>query len=285
LAKAIAQKSRAKTAYEIHDIWPLSIMELYGFGEKNPIIKIIQKAEHFAYQNSDVVISILPDADKHIKELGYENINYVKIPNGVVLDSEREMIPQVQHELLDGYRKQDKFIVMYLGGFATANALEDLLDCSLLLPENAQIVMVGDGVLKKDFEQRIKDNEYQNITILPSVKKREVQDILSYADCLYIGAKECSLYRYGVGMNKIFDYMLAKKPIIYGVKASNDPIKDADCGITIQPESSSEIAKAICDLMDLSKERLDQMGENGYNYVVKNHDYKVLAEKFANALK
>ena len=85
-------------------------------------------------------------------------------------------------------------------------------------------------------------------------------------------------------MNKLYDYMLAARPIIYGVGSSNRPVEEAHCGITVEPEDPKAISEAVGVLMKTPREQLAVMGKNGYDYVVKNHDYKVLADRFLRIL-
>ncbi|WMJ22590.1 glycosyltransferase family 4 protein [Paludicola sp. MB14-C6] len=286
VAKQIAEyDANIKVCFEIHDIWPLSLIELYHISPKNFAMRHIQRAANYAYENVDAVISILPHVDRHIKELGYHDVNYTYIPNGVIVDNADEQQPPV--EIVDAVSKlkeQGKFVLMYLGGFSKANALDDLMASAEYMNENIQIVMVGGGPLKEMYTQEISDKQIKNIAILPSVLKTQVNQTLKLADALYIGAKKTPLYRFGVGMNKIFDYMLSKRPMIYAIESSNDYAKEANCGISIPSEDSKAIAEAALQLSKMAKEQLDKLGINGYEYVLENHNYEKLAKRFLNVL-
>ncbi|MEG0692150.1 MAG: glycosyltransferase family 4 protein [Oscillospiraceae bacterium] len=274
-----------KVCYEIHDIWPLSLIEIYKISPKNPYMMSLQKAENFAYKTSDLVVSILPNVNRHIEKLGFHNVNYVHIPNGIIVD-DTSNIPTsdvITTEVKD-LKSKDKFILMYLGGFSQANALDDLFDSAKLMDPNVQIMMVGDGPLKEYYKEKIESNHIDNISLMPSVLKTQVNSTLKLADALYIGAKRTQLYQYGVGMNKIFDYMLAKRPILYGIEASNNMIAEADCGITIEPESAKAIVEGAQQLLLKSEQQLNAMGQNGYKYVLEHHDYKKLAKRFIDAI-
>ncbi len=223
--------------------------------------------------------------NRHIEELGFHETNYTYIPNGVVIDeSQNQPAPTEMVEKINELKEKDKFVLMYLGGFSKANALEDLIASACDMEDNIHIVMVGDGPLKQEYMNKIKELKLENISIMPSVLKTQVNKTLALADALYIGAKRIKLYKYGVGMNKIFDYMLSKRPIINGVEASNDPISDAACGITIKPENPQAIASAAKQLSETTKQELNEMGLNGYNYVLQNHNYEKLAKRFAIVL-
>lgn len=285
LAKLIADYNNAKICYEIHDLWPLSQIELYKLSNNNPFVKFIAKAEKYAFDNSDFVISILSRADKHMKELGYDIDNYFHVSNGIGFSIPSEELDETHKLCIDNIKKEGKKILMYVGGIAKANALDDLIDSAGYMTKNVQIVIIGDGVLKKQLIEQVKEENIKNVTILPSVKKNQVNTILSLADFLYIGAKNSPLYEYGVGMNKIFDYMRSKRPIIYAINTSDNPIEMGKCGITIQAENSEAIGDGVKELIKLDEETLNQMGQNGYDYAKNNYNYEVLAKKFEYACK
>jgi glycosyltransferase involved in cell wall biosynthesis len=103
-------------------------------------------------------------------------------------------------------------------------------------------------------------------------------------DILYIGWRRSPLYRFGVSPNKLFDYMMAGKPIINAISAGNDLVAESGCGISIPPEDPVAIAEAIKKLIDMSPLEREEMGRRGREYVIKNHDYKVLAKRFLEAM-
>lgn len=283
-ASKIAKKAVANLFFEIHDLWPLTQIELYGLSKYNPFVWLLQRGENFAYKKSDRIISILSNADAHIMERGFDTNKFVYIPNGAVIKTTNNNVVNPYKQVFDELRKQGKFIVLYLGGFAEANALEELAKSAEFVEDNVAIVFVGDGAKKQQLMEYSSVKGHKNILFLDRVAKTDVQSVLKSADCLYIGAKKCSLYRYGAGMNKIFDYMLAAKPIIYGIEAVNDIVADASCGITIPAQNEKAIAQAIKSLMFLTPEERGQMGQNGFDYVLKNHNYDVLAKKYTDAL-
>ena len=285
LAKRIAEFSGGNFFFEIHDLWPLSPVVLYHISEKNPLIQMLQRAEDFAFSQSKKVISVLPHADQHMRERGFDTKKFVCVPNGVVIENRKVDISHTpQYETIMKLKDEGKFICMYLGGFARANALEDFIACAKDLDQDTVLVMIGGGLLKDNFAQQIKTQHLQNVILLDPVEKSQVNAFLQLADCLYIGAKRCELYRYGVAMNKLFDYMLSARPILCGVEASNDMVGDAGCGITIEPESPSAIVEGIRLLKEKSPEERDAMGRRGYEYVLRYHDYKKLAQQFIDAL-
>ena len=82
-------------------------------------------------------------------------------------------------------------------------------------------------------------------------------------DVLYIGLQKQSLFRFGISPNKMFDYMMAAKPIIQAIDAGNNLVGEADCGIDVEPDNVGEISKAILALKSMPEEERRRLGENG----------------------
>ncbi|HEX3026411.1 MAG TPA: glycosyltransferase family 4 protein [Clostridia bacterium] len=284
-AQKIARLSSARLYFEIHDLWPLTQIELYGLSRANPYVMLLQKAEDYAFTHAEKVISVLPQAYLHMEERGVSRAKFAYVPNGVSLEPGGEDGPIPYQDLIGELKSQGKFIVLYLGGFAKANALDEFVKSASLVGENVELLLVGDGVKNQELMDLSKGLGDKNIRFLDPVPKNKVRGLLNLADCLYIGARRCSLYRYGVGMNKLYDYMMASRPVISGVEASNDPVAESRCGLTVRPEDEREIAGAVRKLSSMPRRELEMMGANGRAYVESRHDYRVLAKKFEDLLK
>lgn len=85
-AHYIAKKYKAKLVFEVHDIWPLTPMEIGHMSKYHPFIMVMQMAEDYMCRHVDKVISILPKAEPHYREHGLAKGKFVHIPNGVVID-------------------------------------------------------------------------------------------------------------------------------------------------------------------------------------------------------
>ncbi len=283
LARKISRKYHARFVHEVHDLWPLTLIELGGMKKSHPLIKWMQRMEDFAYKYADKIVSLLPDARSYMESRGMDSNKFVYIPNGILPSSKSLMLPILHRDLLHSLKEKQYFIVGYAGGMGEANALKYLINASYLVPKDKiAIVLMGDGVCRADLEQQANYNVY----FLPAVSKLQVQDFLKRCDCLYIGWQDLPIYQYGISPNKIFDYMLAKKPIIHAVpkKLRSDLVKIAKCGPSVPADNISDIAKAITAMYNMDKEELEDLGNNGYKYVTLKHSYSKLAYDFLSSV-
>lgn len=277
------KQSLCKYIHEGHDLWPLTLIEIGGMSKSHPFVLLMGLAEKSAYRHADTVVSVLPGILPHLLENGFneQKQQFLPLPHGIVLEdwNNNEALNNEVAATLERLKAAGKFIVLYCGGHAISNALDVLVEAAKQcnIPD-VSFVLIGMGVEKERLQRLAAGAD--NILFLSAIPKTQVPAALTFADVLYVGAKPHSLYRYGVSMNKMYDYMMAGKPIINGVKASNNDIAEADCGLTIEPESPEAIIKAVTTLKKMSLSEREKMGANGKKWVLENAEYTVLAEKF-----
>lgn len=283
-AHKIAKKYGAMLIYEVHDLWPLSPIELGGMNPHHPYIMMMQSAENYCYKHSDYVVSLLPCSKEHMVEHGLKPEKFVCIPNGIVkADWEKPMSdPPVYFDKLKKYHDEGYFLIGYTGAHGIANALDSFVEAGeKLRDKKIKLLLIGPGPERERLVQKVIDmNLGDTVELLEPVKRGQVPELLNQMDALYVGLQRQPLFRFGVSPNKLMDYMMAAKPVIFAIEAGNDMVADADCGISIPPEDSSAIAEAAIKLSSLSKEELTKIGQRGKEYILRNNEYDVLSKKF-----
>jgi len=247
---------------------------------------LVQAAEDYAYRNANRVVSMLPKAKEYMISRGMDERKFVYIPNGID-ESEwqsPEALPEDVEAKLDALRRRNLPIVGYSGTHGLANALDTLLDVAGNLKGKAQFVLIGTGPERERLMARVRKEGLNNVEMLPSIPKRSVPAFLEKIDIAYIGWQANPLYRFGISPNKLMDYMVAGRPIIHSVSAGNDPVMEADCGLTVPPGDVTRISDAIIRLVKLPVTAREAMGQRGREFILKHQTYRVLAERFATAL-
>ena len=285
-ARRIAKMVKAKLIFEVHDLWPLSPIELGGMSKWHPFILWVQLAENYALRHSDKVISMLPKTFDYMHSHGMAAHKFSYVPNGVNEEESAHpgQMPSEVQVHLDKLRLLGLPILGYTGTYGLANALDVLLDAAHLLNGRAQIVMVGTGPDRERLMARVKLEGLMNVAIFPSVPKPAVSSFLMALDIAYIGLLPRRIFRFGISPNKLMDYMLSGKPIVMAIDAGNDLVTETGCGITVAPGDATAVAQAVLRLATLSDDERTAMGQKGREFVLKNKTYRVLAASFLAAI-
>lgn len=286
-AQRIARLAKARLTFEIHDLWPLSLIELGGMSPSHPFVLAIGMAEQHALKVADAVVSILPVTKDYLVSRGMAPEKFFHVPNGIDItewDAPLQPLPAAHNGDLEQLREQGKFLIGYAGAHGTANQLSNVLDAAALShDEQVHFVLVGHGPDKPALIAERDRRGLTNITFLDPVSKTLIPSLLARFDVLYFAMKKEKLYRFGIGLNKLMDYMMAAKPIIQAVAAGNDPVKDSGCGMTIAPEDPEALLDAIDQLKQIDPATTDAMGQRGRAYALAHHDLRLLAKQFLNA--
>jgi glycosyltransferase involved in cell wall biosynthesis len=287
-AARIARRAGARLLYEVHDLWPLSPMELGGYSRLHPFIMLLQAAEDFACGRADAIVSILPRVRPHLEAHGMAPHKLHLVPNGVdpvEWQGHAAPLPDRQAAVLTGIRQQGRFIVGYAGTHGVANALGTLLDAARRLRGHpVAFVLVGAGPEKPALERRSAALGLDNVHFFDPVAKSQVPALLAHFDVAYIGWRRQALYRFGISPNKLIDYMMAGRPVLHAVEAGNDPVMEAGCGLTVAPDDPQAVAGAVLAMQALDAPARDALGQRGHAHALANHTYPVLAQRFLTAL-
>ena len=283
--RRIAREHDATLVWEVHDLWPLSPIELKGFSPRHPFVRVTQRAEDRCCRDADLVVSMLPKAIDHLATRGLDPGKYMVVPNGVDLENipDLESIPTEAGTAVEELRRNHDFIVGYAGSHTTSYGIEALLD-AVRSVENASVgvLLIGDGPAKADLEARASD--LAGIRFLDRMPRQPALASLRRCDAVFVGLRAKPLFRFGIGMNKIFDAMLVERPVIAAYTAGNDPIGSAGCGIRVPAEDVEGIAAGLRTIMALDEDARSALGVAGGQYLREHHDHRVLARMFIEGI-
>jgi glycosyltransferase involved in cell wall biosynthesis len=226
---------------------------------------------------------LLPHAWQYIVPLGIAKERVVWIPNGVDLSLFPRLNPSVN-------RPDKGFTLMYFGAHGQANGLDNVLQAMQLVQQSAAgsgigLRLIGDGPLKPELQARAAAMGLSNVTFEPSVPKSQIPVLAAQADAFVIAVLDLpQLYRFGISMNKLFDYLAAERPILIASNAANNPVADAKAGISVPAGQADMLAGAILKLAATPLEERERMGRAGREYVEQNHGFEQLAGRLAMTL-
>lgn len=276
----LSKIKRSHYVVEIRDLWPRTLIEFGAMSEYHPVAVMFGIIEKFVYKKAEKIIVTLPGAYKYITSLGVpmEKIEY--IPNGIDLSKVKEFENKssLEEDILK-IREKYKNIVMYVGSHGIANSLDTILDSSdYLQRQDTAYIFVGEGPEKPALMKKASKKE--NVFFFNAIPKQEVLSTLRLADVLAVSMLDTPLYRFGISLNKLNDYLLSGKPILFAGKVYNNIVEMAKAGITVAPENPREFAEGLDKLLNLTEEEKISIQRNGFAYLKENHDMEMLSNKF-----
>jgi glycosyltransferase involved in cell wall biosynthesis len=114
------------------------------------------------------------------------------------------------------------------------------------------------------------------------VSKDIARACIKEADICFMPLRESSVFKFGVSPNKLGDYFMGGKPVLYAVKAGNDQVKESGAGISVQPYDARQLDEALKIFSKMSVEEKYEMGQKGKHYALQNLEWTVLGKHYLN---
>jgi glycosyltransferase involved in cell wall biosynthesis len=279
----LARRYRVPFVFEVRDLWPQTLIEMGRIRDGGVVSWLLRRLELRLYRSAARIVVLLPRAVDYIAPLGIPADRVTWIPNGVDLTLfSRDWRPPAP--------SPRPFVFMYFGSHGQANGLQSVVKAMGILKERGkadliQLRMIGEGPLKPALVAMSRELGLDNVFFELAVKKTEIPQLAAQADGFVIAVRALPrLYRYGISMNKLFDYLAAGRPIVIASNAANNPVADAGAGVTAEPDDPVALADAMERVLALPPEEREAMSAAARTYVSENHRFEVLAKRLSDVL-
>lgn len=295
-AYRIAKKYDAKFILEIGDLWPQVWVERKAFPRYHPFIMILSALENYLHRRTRTFVSSLPYVSDYLKEKGVKGFMFSWIPNGTnladfKLKGEEDEKNGVALNILNDMnmeRQKGKLNVIYVGGIGVGNRVDCIVQAAKILRDwgdgKFYFTIIGDGHSRNDIAKYVSDNKLDSIKIWNPVVRKLVPRLLKNADFGILCLHNNPIYRYGVNLNKLYDYMATGLPVVFSANVRNNLVEQYKTGITVPPSDPDAIATALQKLSSMSSEERLIMGERGRSAIDKDYDVKKLAIKYLDLI-
>lgn len=282
-AYKLSKRYKIKFISEIRDLWPETLIQMGRLKRNSLIAKSMNLLEDFIYKKSDNIIITAPGMKEYIRGRGIEQSKIVYINNGLDTTLFDQRFNSTYKEDEGCNLNSEIFNVVYTGGHGLANDLDTAIKAAKILQDNGyndiKFTFFGEGPMKNHLIEDVKTLNLRNVDFRGFVPKYCVPKILRNSDTLIVMLKDLTLYKFGMSMNKVFEYLYSGTPIVFAVNVPNDYIAETGDGYSINPESPRDMADAIIKLYKCSKEDREVMGKKGMEFVKVNFDIPVLVDK------
>jgi len=266
-------------ALEVRDLWPETLVALKGLSRANPVVVALRAVEWLLYRQARRIVTPLGGSERYFALKNVEPERVVWIPNGVDFN----LLPQ------DRTSPKGAFKIYYAGAIGAPNAVDTLLDVAERVlrakgPDEVQFHFLGEGTQKSALVQRAHKQCLTNVVFHQGVAKSEVFAKLQDAHAFIVTLRQSYLYEFGIGLNKLYDYLAMGRPVILGCPPVPEPVSLSGAGIRTPPEDVGALADAVLSLLSMSPPEIQQMGERGRTYVRTHHDFRILARRLEETL-
>ena len=293
-AARLARKFGAKLVFEIRDLWPLSITEITGASRFHPFVAMCTFAERYAYRHANLVSSVLPRADRYLRDIGVEDKPFVWVPNGVnqPLGARPTVASETAKkvsEAISAWKRDGRVIAIHAGSMGPPNGLLELIDAVTTpggreMADRFGIILVGSGVLEDEIQRRAQLAP-GNVKVFGRVDKAELPAILAEVDIGYCGLTDKpQLYKYGVSLNKFGDYLMAGLASLLPIAACGDPVSESGGGIATGIRTPEELWTVLRHLITMSDDERAAMGRKGCAYMQQEYDMARIASRYITAI-
>jgi glycosyltransferase involved in cell wall biosynthesis len=280
--RKIANEYGALLISEIRDLWPLSLIELLGVSKFHPLCLWLERIQSAMCLHSDVLVSLLEYAKPYLRKNGLDDSKFIHIPNGYSESHSDETAPiseDKDYQWLKQMASQGKFIIGYTGAHGAPNHLNVLCQAMQSInDERFQLVMIGDGAIKHLLKEKYVN--CSNIHFIDAKPKAQIKAYQQLFHLGYMGVKNHGIYRYGISLNKMYEYMYNKVIALVGSYPGNTAIDKANCAISYDNDCPESLKNAILSAAKKSEKDIKAMKMKGYSKVTEQYTYRKLAQDY-----
>jgi glycosyltransferase involved in cell wall biosynthesis len=279
IGKMIKNKYGAKIILNLQDIFPQNAIDL-GVLKNKFIIKFFEMMEQKVYKDADLITFNSDGGVKFLiekKKVSKEKI--ITLHNWVDIEPYKNLSNNISFR--ERYDLKNKFIIVFGGIMGPAQGMEFVVNVAKEISDLKDIVflLVGDGTEKGKIEQAIIDYKIDNVVIKAFVSKEEYPYLVKDSDVGLVCLSSNNKTPFIPG--KIMGYMAASKPIIGFLNKESDGfgmIEKAKCGYAAKSDNLEESVNIIRKIYS-EKEKLSELGENGYKFAVDNLTVEAVVKK------
>ena len=290
----LARKYSCKGIAEIADLWPESFVAYGIVKSSNPLLHLMYAYEKKIYTIADSIIFTMEGGRDYIIGKRWDTahggpIDLKKvhhINNGVdleVFDYNKNTFVITDPDLCD----QDTFKVIYTGSVRKVNAVHQLIEVANILQQKGasriKFLIFGDGDEREHLEREVKQRNLTNIKFKGRIKKEQIPYVLSKADLCLLHWKPTPITKFGMSMNKFFEYFAAGKPILSNSVSGYDLIQRYQCGISKNISTPDEYAECIMKMSELSESVYNMFCKNART-AAEDYDFSKLTDKLMSVI-
>lgn len=268
----------APVVYYTLDIWPVSAEGILK-SKKNPLMIPVNKMSKTLYQGADrVLVTSRPFMEYLHRVNGVEMSKMAYLPQHADLGMINDNLEAEENGVAD---------FMFAGNIGKAQRADVIIEAARVLGKrnDYKIHMVGDGRMREELQQKVREYGLEeNVIFYGNQKRDDMPKFYKMADCLLItlrGNNEVGNTIPG----KLQMYMTTGKTIIGAINGgAQEVIKEAKCGSCVNAGDYEGLAKLMKDFIS-HPNTYSECGNNAREYFKKHFTLDIYMDKLEQELR
>lgn len=267
IAIKLKKQTGAKVIFDAHEDLPKQIMDKGWIPTflRGTISNLAHRYEMKITSKLDGVISVTETICDRFKVSNKKVAlvaNFPKLDEITLLSSDKEM-------------KKVENSICYVGALFPTRGIKELVIA--VGKTNATLLLAG-KFSEKEFEEEVKSLEgWKQVNFLGYLDREGIVQVLQKSRIGMVTLHPTRSYKESLPI-KLFEYMLAKLPIISSDFEFWKPLVEGNnCGVMVNPLDTDQIAEKITYLLD-NPELCEELGNNGYKAVLENYSWESQAK-------
>ncbi len=247
---------------------------------KTPIIRqLAKKNESTVIRKATKVLPIIPDLQRYAIEMGAKMENTEIFPLGInrklfkKLPKNKKLLQELK------INEKDK-IVLFIGTLFEFSGLEKIIkkyEIILNKNPNTKFLIIGGGVQFNRLESLIKKKNLESKIIMTGFLPQQIlPEYLSLAN-ICIQPFDTNYITNRILPSKILEYFACGKAVLSTpLEGTVEILPDESFGIIYS--SQNNFVEKLSELLS-DETKLKELGRQGYDYVIQNHDWDILSNK------
>jgi glycosyltransferase involved in cell wall biosynthesis len=280
-------KKDSMTYLLLKDIFPQNAIDLNLFTKKNPLYWSFRFKEKKLYEISDHIGCMSPANVEYLKKNNPEIPlrKFEVCPNSIEISKESRVVTKV--ELLNRFKIPQNSVVFTFGGnLGRPQGIDFLIEVlkSNISNRSVYFIISGNGTDYPKIKNWIDKSKPTNVLLINGLPKDEYDDLLSICDVGMIFLnKDFTIPNYP---SRLLTYMERKLPIIMATDSATDIgiISEINnYGLWVKSGDLKEFNTKL-EMISNNKDLRIKMGENGYQYLLKEYTvdktYEIIMNHF-----
>jgi len=251
------------------------------------LLNMLKLDEKIACRLANKIILVTEEHIPRFESLGAKKENIFVVTN----TEDTNMFNNIEIDKIIINKYSGDFVILYTGGFGPHRGLETAIKAMpIVLKEipNAKLVLVGDGIDRKELEELTNKLDLDNKVIFTGFLP--FSTFPTYINLCDIGLiPHISTPHIEMTMpNKIFQFMMLEKPVIVSnTKPMTRIVQETNCGLVFKERDETSLAEKIIEMKNDNTRKT--FGQNGKKAVYEKYNWdntaKILIELYEQIMK